>query len=295
MAGPRSRRRRSRVRRVGRGMPEFRDHATRLLDRRRRGARPRGRSRGLARETRGRLPPRVGDDRRPALPPRRRADGWQRRQPRRRAAGLGPGDAGTVRRRWRDGALRACPRRAGGPAGHSRHRAGRAEGRRQRQGRRADLGFGEDRGARQRRPPFAARLGSRRSAGARLQGVHLVPHPERVPGDRALHRRRGPEDAAGDQHVQRPRHLHHAGRRRVHAQRADAAPAAVHHPAQALLLRLQGRVERRGNLRCGAIPLRRPARRRHRRARLQSGLQSARARSIPTRRVRFRCPRTGCR
>ena len=114
-----------------------------------------------------------------------------------------------------------------------------------------------------------------RSAGTRLQRVHLVPDSARSPRHRTVHSRRGAAHRAGDEHVRRPRYLHHGGRRRVHARRAHAAPAAVHHAAQALLLRVQGRVERHGDLRRGALPLRRPARRRRRGARLQPGLQPA--------------------
>ena len=153
----------------------------------------------------------------------------------------------------------------------------------------------EDRRARQRQPPLAARVGSRRPAGARLQGVHLVPDSARLARDRALHSRRVAAHAPGDQHVRRPRHLHHAGRRRVHAQRADAAPAAVHHAAEAVLLRLQGRVERR----------RRPTPRRASCTPIcattappcsTSTRPTIRhARSTRTRPARFRCPRTGCR
>jgi hypothetical protein len=62
----------------------------------------------------------------------------------------------------------------------------------------------------------------------------------------------------------------------------------------ALLLRLQGRLERRGSHQRCALPLRRSARRRHGRARLQPGLQPA-LRANPYTTCLIRCPRTGCR
>ena len=51
--------------------------------------------------------------------------------------------------------------------------------------------------------PVAARLGSRRSAGARLQGVHVVSDSERLPRNRAVRGRRGPSNLAGDEHLRR--------------------------------------------------------------------------------------------
>ena len=226
-------------------------------------------------QARGRLPARLGDDRRPAFPESWRADRGQRRGPRHRAAARRTRHVRHVRPRGPGSAVRARAGGCRGPQGRARHHAGGAEGRRQRSRRRADVWHRQDGRARQWRSPLTARLGSQRSAGARLQGVHLVSDSGRLPRDGAVHRRPGPTHSAGDEHVWGPRYVHHRGRGRVHARWAHAAPAAVYHPARAVLLRVQGRIERRGNLRRGALPLRRPARRRERRPGFQPGLQSA--------------------
>ncbi len=55
----------------------------------------------------------------------------------------------------------------------------------------------------------------------------------------------------------------------------NAPAAAVHDTAEALLFRVQGRVERPGNIRGGALPVCRPARRWNDRAGLQPGVQPA--------------------
>src|SRR6185436_4430087 len=81
--------------------------------------------------------------------------------------------------------------------------------------------------------------------------------------------------AAGHQHLRGSRQLQDRGRRGIRAQRPDAPPAPVHHPPEALLLRVQGCVERQRDLRRRSLPLRRPERRRHDGARLQPGVQPA--------------------
>ena len=77
------------------------------------------------------------------------------------------------------------------------------------------------------------------------------------------------------EHARRRGHLYDRRRGGVLVERPDAPDAADDGEAEALLFRLQGRVERARNVRGGAVPVLGSSRRWHDGARLQRGLQSA--------------------
>ncbi len=91
-------------------------------------------------------------------------------------------------------------------------------------------------------------MGSKRRDGARLPRFQVVRHSDGLSRDGPLHPRRIAARSAGDEHLWRSRRLQDRGCRGVHAAGTHAAAAAVHDAAEAVLFRLQGSIERRGNL-----------------------------------------------
>ena len=199
-----------------------------------------GGGRGLEGQARGRLPARLGDDRRPALPESGRADRGQRREPgivlpRRPSPTLGTFvlEGQTVRFEPAAGAaVDLQGARVSAPVVLKDDGSGPADELTSGTVKMAVHVSGARRSLRVWDPGGPLARGFKGFTWFPIQTDYRV--TGRFIAD-AAPRTLQVTNTFGD-----ARHLHHGRRRRVHAQRADAAPAAVHHAAQALLHRVQG-------------------------------------------------------